>query len=66
MITNPDQYFIEGCGRCPQFATSSCKVVNTGMKLQFSTGVKLQTSGKFFRSQRLLFSFYLSYGMSLL
>lgn len=26
MITNPDQYFKDGCGRCPKFATPECKV----------------------------------------
>lgn len=26
MTTNPDQYFVDGCGRCPKFATQECKV----------------------------------------
>ncbi len=26
MTTDPDRYFIDGCGRCPLFATPQCKV----------------------------------------
>lgn len=26
MTTDPDVYFVDGCGRCPRFATSGCKV----------------------------------------
>lgn len=26
MITNPDQYFVDGCGRCPKFSTPACKI----------------------------------------
>jgi hypothetical protein len=55
-----------GFTRYDRFVYLPIGAVNTGLKLQFFTGVKLQTSGKKIRSQRLLSSFDLSYGMSCL
>ena len=46
MTKDPDQYFLEGCGRCPHFSTPQCKVKSWPSELKalrkiiLSTGLK--------------------------
>ena len=43
MITNPDPYFEEGCGRCPHFSTPRCKVKSWPLELKALRDIILST-----------------------
>lgn len=46
MTTDPDRYFIDGCDRCPQFATENCKVRRWTGELKVLRNIILATGLK--------------------